>query len=141
MKSQLFFKLKNDISEISRLADNVEQFCKSNRVIPTSTFEINLVMDEIVSNIIMHGYIDDDEHFIEINFAIDEQTFSAKIVDDGKEFNPLTSTRDDRAASLEEKNSGGLGIHIIKKYADKVDYSRLRNKNILTISKRIELNK
>ncbi len=135
MGNRLSITIRNDISEVSRLADIIELFGRTNKVAASSTFEINLVMDEVLANIIMHGFPDTDEHLIEIKILLNGETFSAEIVDDGIEFNPLKSTKDDRGASLEEKGIGGLGIHIIKKYVDKVEYKRVSNKNVLMINK------
>ncbi|MCK9210667.1 MAG: ATP-binding protein [Ignavibacteriaceae bacterium] len=135
MGSRLSITIRNDISEVSRLADIIELFGRTNKVAASSTFEINLVMDEVLANIIMHGFPDIDEHIIEIKISLNGETFSAEIVDDGIAFNPLKSTKDDRGASLEEKGIGGLGIHIIKKYMDKVAYKRVSNKNVLMIKK------
>jgi len=136
-ENRLSITLINKISEVSRLAEIIELFSKSNKLAHSSIFEINLVLDEIVANIIMHGYVDANEHVIEITIFLNENIFIAEISDDGIEFDPLKSTKDDRAASLEEKGIGGLGIHIIKKYVDKVDYKRVGNKNILMIKKNI----
>jgi len=135
MNKQFSITLINNISEVSRLADKIDEFCSENKITPSSSFEINLVMDEIIANVIMHGYTDDNEHFINIDFVLTDKVLFGKIEDDGIEFNPLKSTKDDRKKSLEEKQIGGLGIHIIKEYVDKVEYNRENNKNKLTFYK------
>ncbi len=134
-ENNLSIKIKNDISEISRLIDLSEHFCKENKIELTSIFEINLVLDEIAANVIMHGFKDGMEHLIDFDLSIKENIFCAVIKDDGIEFNPLNSTKDDREANLVDKGIGGLGIHLIKKYMNSVEYERHLNKNILTIRK------
>lgn len=135
MENQFSISLKNNISEVARLAEFIETLCEKNKLKSSSIFEINLVLEEIFVNIIMHGFNDTKQHLIEICISIDSNAFFAQIIDDGIEFNPLNYIKDDRTAPLEEKGIGGLGIHIIKKYMDKIKYERIENKNILSINK------
>ena len=60
-----------------------------------------------------------------------------RIEDDGISFNPLETKPPDLDCTLEERDIGGLGIHLIKGYMDDIDYQRRGKQNILTIKKNI----
>ncbi|MBR4437044.1 MAG: ATP-binding protein, partial [Spirochaetales bacterium] len=57
-------------------------------------------------------------------------------IDDGEAFDPLAKSDPDIDLSAEERQIGGLGIFMVKKSMDSVEYEYRDGKNILTISKR-----
>jgi len=101
-------------------------------------YEISIVFDEIIANIIKHGYEDKTEHYIDVTLNLKEDTLTTVIEDDGIEFNPLDFSKDDSTLQLQDREIGGRGIQIIKWYIDAVDYRRRDNKNILTINRKIK---
>ena len=138
MDNCLSLILKNNLAEVARLLETLESFGKSNNFSDSSIFDISLVLDEIITNIIMHGYQDEEEHLISVNISLDKNSFSAHISDDGMEFNPLSHTNISDNIDIENIAIGGLGIQIIIKYVDKIEYQRISDKNNLSIDKNIE---
>lgn len=128
---------KNNIPEISRLGDVLEEFGGNNNLPPSLTNSVNLALDELITNTISYGYADKAEHEIKLYLKVDDNMFIASLEDDGKPFNPLERPEVDTSLSLEEKSIGGLGIHLVKKLMDEVDYKYINNKNVLTIKKKI----
>jgi anti-sigma regulatory factor (Ser/Thr protein kinase) len=57
--------------------------------------------------------------------------------DTGKLYNPLEQANPDLSKPLNERKIGGLGIFLVKQLMDKVVYTRIDNKNVLTITKRL----
>ena len=57
--------------------------------------------------------------------------------DDGTPYDPLAHVDPDTTLSAAERPIGGLGILMVKKMSDSVDYARVRNRNVLTIFKKI----
>ncbi len=127
--------LKNDLSEIERLAREVAEFGKAHEMPERAVFNLNLVLEEIVANIISYGYDDDNEHSISVDCTISDQKLSLTITDDGKSFNPLEAKAPELDKPLEEREIGGLGIYLVKHFMDNVEYTRDRDRNILTLSK------
>lgn len=64
----------------------------------------------------------------------------AKIVfeDSGVQFNPVEKQESDITLSAEERDIGGLGIFITKKYMSQIDYKYQDEKNILTLCKNMD---
>lgn len=130
-------KLNNNISCLPNLLDNIENFCIENALNDEVLFEINVIADELVSNIIRHGYADTFDHFIEVNLHLFNEKIEIEIIDDGKEFNPLEHKNENLYNKLEDLKIGGLGIDIVKHYSKSIYYKRIENKNILTIIKNL----
>jgi Anti-sigma regulatory factor (Ser/Thr protein kinase) len=137
MDSKLKISLINNISEVSRLVEQVEIFAEENEISFKILNTINLALDEIITNIISYGYSDEIQHIIEVELLKDNVWLTVTIIDDAKEFNPLEQPEPDVTKSLEEKQIGGLGIHLIRNLLDELDYRRVENKNIFVMRKKI----
>jgi len=127
--------LTNDLSEIERLAHEVMEFGKAQNLPDRAVFNLNLVLEEIVANIISYGYDDEDPHSILVDCTVDGTMLSLVISDDGKSFNPLEAKHPELDKPLEEREIGGLGIFLVRHFMDTVDYKRENGRNILTLSK------
>jgi anti-sigma regulatory factor (Ser/Thr protein kinase) len=127
--------LKNAISEVRVLSNAVKEFCEENRLSGEATHDINLALEEIFSNIVFYGFHDHDEHLITISFSFKSNTLVLEINDDGIPFNPLESKALDPKIPLEERETGGMGIHIAFGLVDEIEYFRKQNKNFLIMKK------
>lgn len=137
MISQERLTLKNDVRELSKLADFLEQLGLRWSLKPKVLMAINLSLEEAVSNIIFYAFEDTEEHFIEIQFQLVEKQLKIVLSDDGKPFDPLDREEPDTNLPLEERPIGGLGIHLIKKMMDTVLYERREQKNHFTLIKNL----
>lgn len=132
------FDLKNKVSELDTLCQQLEKFGQSIGLSQRSIFEINLALDELFTNIISYGFADHDEHDIKITITPQDEEIVISIEDDGLPFNPVDADTPNLECSIENCKIGGLGIHIIRKLMDAVCYQRCDNKNILTMRKAIK---
>lgn len=130
--------LSNSLPEIrnvmQRLEELAEQWHLDNRIL----FDISLTLDELLTNIISYGYQDDRAHQIRIGIELKAGQIIIVLQDDGSEFNPLSAKSPDFRAGLKEKPIGGLGIHLVRKMMDQVDYRREAGLNILTLTKNLD---
>ncbi len=131
------FELKNDQSELERLCRNCEEIGQSIGFSDKSMFEMNLALDELFTNIISYGFQDHQEHIIKISITVEGDQLQMRIEDDGVPFNPLESETPDIQCGIEECKIGGLGIHLIKKLMDDIQYQRVEDKNILVLRRTI----
>ena len=130
--------IKNDISELPKITGFVNQLKDQFSINDKVIHDINLVLEELISNIIFYAYDDDKSHEIEIQFQYTKEDLFFKIVDDGQAFDPVNSSPEvDLEKNAEERNIGGLGIHFVKTLTDHIEYQRKGGFNILLIKKKI----
>lgn len=129
----LTLTLRNHASEISRLVDRLEAFGADAGLPPDVTFRMTLSLDEIVSNVIRHGFDDDREHEILVTIVIADGVVTATVTDDGVAFDPRDAPAPDLDAPIEERSPGGLGMHLVRATMDDVAYRREDGRNVLTV--------
>jgi serine/threonine-protein kinase RsbW len=137
IQEKISFELKNDFCELDLLCRNLEQFGKSLGLSKKCKLDLNLVLEELLTNIISHAYADEGAHFIQITISCENGVLVVCVKDDGIPFNPVTAEEPDIKSALEEREIGGLGIHLIKQFMDDIVYERVENRNILTLKKKI----
>ncbi len=98
--------------------------------------QIDVAVDEMLANITSYAY-EDGTGDLTVRFDYDAGRSAAVItfMDSGKPFNPLEREDPDVTLSVEERQIGGLGIFLVKKTMDGMEYRRERDRNILTITK------
>lgn len=126
-------RLKNHLDELEALSRWVSSLESQLDLSPKGAFQLELVLVEAVTNVIENGYPDEDVHEIVVTLCPAEGRVRAQIKDDGLPFNPLDQPQKVLPSSLDEAVEGGLGIHLIRSYAQGCAYKRLDNHNILTI--------
>jgi serine/threonine-protein kinase RsbW len=99
--------------------------------------DVHVVLDEVLNNIITHGYSGDRAHVIRVRFMLEPRALTIEIEDDGKPFNPLTVPPPDRSTSLRDRRVGGLGVHFVRSLMHDVKYSFANNLNRLVLTKNL----
>ena len=132
---QLTLKLRNSLDEIDRLFENIQSFGEAHCLSRKQAFQLNLVIEELFTNIVSYAYRDNKEHWIHIKVTCSDSRLTVCLEDDGIPFNPATASPPDLAGPVEERKIGGLGIHLCKEMMSNMKYRRVRNKNILTLTK------
>ncbi|MBL0714026.1 MAG: ATP-binding protein [Desulfosarcina sp.] len=134
--AKITFKLKNRLTDLDVLCDHLASFCDTCGISKKQKFEINLALDELFTNIINHGFDENDkEHNICVTCANNEKIVEITIRDDGVPFNPLQAPQPDFKCTVSDREIGGLGIHLIKAYIDRIDYRRDADQNVLKLTK------
>ena len=129
-------KLQNRYSEMEALADWLEDLGRANGLTEGVVQDLNLALEEVVTNVISYAYGDDAEHEILVRATRHGDRLEVEVEDDGKEFDPLAIPPPDLEKPLEEREIGGLGIHLVRKSMDAVKYRRAGNRNVLLLVKR-----
>lgn len=128
--------LNNNLEELPRLAEELENFGVKNKLTTKLILALNLALEEAFSNIILHNYQScDQDKKVEIQCSIANSKLTISIKDEGQPFDPLSMKEVDTSQSLKQRQIGGLGIHIIRQIMDQVEYRRENNQNILTLTK------
>ena len=120
--------------------DTVTDFihsCLPEDCTPVIINKIDLAVEEIFVNIAHYAYNPTvGEAWISASFV--DNTLTIIFKDNGKEFNPIAKADPDITLRAEERDIGGLGIFLTKKFMDSVDYEYKNRQNILTIRKKID---
>lgn len=129
--------LHNDVSEMTLLSPFVEEACDSLGVPPDVAFQLNLVLDEAVANVVNYAY-PEPGHELQVKMDKVDDQLVVQIVDQGVPFDPTTESKTpDITLSVEERPIGGLGIFLIKEMMDVVEYERQGDSNVLTLKKNL----
>lgn len=114
----------------------IEKLKEDVKVTPHVDMEIRLVCEEALMNIINHAYPKGDgEMMISYKYDKINNCLILEICDYGIEFNPIQEEDPDLTCDIMERNIGGLGIFILKKISDFIEYERKTDMNVLTIKK------
>jgi serine/threonine-protein kinase RsbW len=133
--------LANKRSEISRLAEIVQQFGSANRLSDDDIMRIRLVLDEVVVNIVAHGYEDagdTNHHDIHIHLDLDDRDLlTIRVTDNAREYDPRMAPAPRFDLPIEDRRKGGFGVHIVRAIMDTIDYLRVDGQNVLTLTKQL----
>ena len=129
--------LANDISEISRLYEFIEELGNDFSLSPDIVFNLNLVLEEAVVNIINYAYPKEEHESIYLSARMHEGSIILVLTDTGKEFDPTAAPEADVTLSADDRQIGGLGIFLIRQIMNEVRYERIDGKNVLTLEKRL----
>ncbi|HVH81929.1 MAG TPA: ATP-binding protein [Stellaceae bacterium] len=129
--------LAPDIAEIPRLLDWVETCCSNAGIDTDVAFKLGLALDEAAANVIQHAFRDmPPPHHVAVELSIDTDRVVAEVIDNGPAFDPCAAPEPDKDAPLEDRDPGGLGIHLIRKMMDHVEHRRVAGENRLRLEKR-----
>jgi len=130
--------ISNDISELRLIQQTIEKLGNEWKLTAKLEMNLNLVLEEVISNIIFYGYEDDLQHKIIIEFRLSGKEIMIMIKDDAKAFD-ISDTEEfgDAEKAVEERHVGGLGIHFVKTMMDRVSYKRDGEINVLSLWKKI----
>ena len=130
--------LLNEIAEINRITIFIDELGEELSLAPELTFNLNLVLEEAVSNVILYAYPKEEHQEIVLTAKMTDKNLIFVLTDSGKEFDPTQAPDADVTLSAEERQIGGLGIFLIRQIMNEVEYQRIEGKNVLTLGKQIE---
>ena len=133
MANNLSISFQNDMQEFTHVLQVVNVFLEPWELQSKLVYAVNLILEEILVNIIRYGYEDEDSHEIEVRIGVQEEEVALTVVDDGKEFNPLTVPRPNHSKSAMDRIEEGLGLQFVRHMRNAMEYRREGDKNILSI--------
>ena len=116
--------IDNQLDEVARIALFIEELGISLQLPASITMSLNLAIEEAVTNIIRYGYPSNKE---------------SEIIDDGISFDPTAKETSDNVQSLDQQLTQGLGLFLIRRTMDKVEYHSTDNHNELILTKNIDM--
>lgn len=125
--------IRNHISELSRVESFIESYIGAIQAPFELGFNLNLVLNELITNIISYAYQDEAEHSIDIALCLAENEVIVSVKDDGLPFDPLSVSAPDLELPLEKRPLGGMGIFLIQQLVTHIDYIRQDGHNLLAM--------
>lgn len=129
--------LLNKLTELSKLEPFLNNFFKLRNMSLSDLPQLDLALEEAVTNIILYAYPEGTQGTADIEMSIFNKTVRILLTDSGIPFNPLEYQESDLDVPLKERKIGGLGIHLIKEIMDTVTYEYRSGKNTLLLEKHI----
>ncbi|MBD5475818.1 MAG: SpoIIE family protein phosphatase [Lachnospiraceae bacterium] len=137
---------KPDMDKMKDFADFVEQVLEENGISMKTVMKIQMTVDEIYSNICYYSGAEEVTVGIRVEESSDQKDRRYKesrvkkeitlyFEDDGMPYNPLERPDPDVEKLLEQRKEGGLGIYLVKKRMDRVEYEYINERNKLTVYK------
>ena len=130
---ELRVSLSPRLSAVRSLAQMVEEFGDANRLPDQQIYMINLALDELITNTVSYGLRGVVRPKIEVTLQVSDTMLVLSMVDNGRKFDPTESMHPDLSLPVEERPIGGLGLHLIKTFADRVKYEYAEGRNRLTL--------
>jgi anti-sigma regulatory factor (Ser/Thr protein kinase) len=128
--------LRSTLEEVRRMLAVVEDFVGVRRLPGRALFAIQVSLEEILTNIVVHGYGGEVDHDIRVTLRPDGlDAVEIVVEDDGRPFDPLDAPAPDITLAMEERPIGGLGVHLVRHLMDAVSYRRDGDRNVLTMTK------
>ena len=119
------------LEELDRVVAFVDDCLEKDGCPRKAQKEIRIALDEVLSNIVRHSGSDN----IQISCRPGQTGMSIQLRDQGVPHDPLSADEPDISLALEDRESGGLGIFLVKKLMDRVTYAFEGGDNVLTIYK------
>lgn len=131
--------INNELAETVRIAQFIDELGMSLQLPSSITMTIGLAIEEAITNIIRHAYPTGQSGEITLRLHITSGMLTFLIIDDGISFDPTDKELPDTSLTLEQRLTQGLGLFLIRRTMDEVNYHTIDNQNQLTLVKRIDM--
>lgn len=127
--------LQSTLSDLKLVAPWIERLAARHSFSDQRQFAIDLCLEEVISNVIRHGYAERPGHFISVRFSSTphDDYFAFTIEDEAPHFDPLSAPEPPLMTALDQPRIGGNGIRLLRHFADKIEYSATATGNRLVV--------
>lgn len=129
--------ISSKAGDLTAVRDMVAVLERERDLPPALVFDLYVVLDEVISNVLKYAYADDAAHEIRITLSATDKAVQIAIEDDGRAYDPLAIATPDLSLPLAERPLGGLGLHFVRHLIDEVTYKRESDRNYLILNKKI----
>jgi serine/threonine-protein kinase RsbW len=128
--------IRNNLAELNGLRDSLERIAAERGIPDKPLMQLQIALDEIASNVIKYGWPDGGNHELCVRITAHHDRVEVEIVDDGQEFDPRQAPPPKPPPPGRRPKPGGVGIHMLKRLVDKIEYERIGGHNRTVITKR-----
>ncbi len=124
MTAELRLTIRNELGELARVNELTVSLLERSGVADRKAFLTRLALEELLSNVIRHGYDDPGAHEISVCLRVVDGSVELEIADDGKAFDPRSAPQVDVLTPLGDRPVGGLGLHLLRRMIGDIRYER-----------------
>jgi anti-sigma regulatory factor (Ser/Thr protein kinase) len=128
--------IPSDLAALAVASETLKRFGADNGVPDKALVQLQVALDEIVSNVIKYAWPEGGSHELTISLTAQSGIVEIEIVDDGREFDPLSVPSPARPPKGRRPRPGGVGIHMTRKLIDGIEYVRTNGQNHIILTKR-----
>ena len=129
--------LRSRLDDLARVQEDIQAFCATHHVPADVLHDARIALDEVLSNIIRHGYKHGDCE-ISVQARVSAEKLLLEVRDRAEPFDPLQSPEPDLQVDFGERPGGGVGIYIVRRLMDCVEYSYECGENRLRLERWIK---
>ncbi len=127
-------KVPAHVSYLRVLRKFVTRICNRYGFSPSELYAFKASVDEACANIIEHGYEFKDGS-ITLKAIVKNNSLTIELIDQGKSFDPKLVADPELYQYVNDRKKGGLGIFIMKRLLDEIDYQQTKEGNVLRLTK------
>jgi serine/threonine-protein kinase RsbW len=129
------YKFPGRYSSLSEIAEIIKEKSFEAGLQDDSIYAVESAVDEACSNIIEHAYQGEDKGDILIEVEVIEEGIKIRLIDQGEPFQPEKIVSPDTDAPLSKRKPSGLGLYMMRKCMDEVNFNFSPGCNTLTMVK------
>jgi anti-sigma regulatory factor (Ser/Thr protein kinase) len=130
--------LDGDIRELERLSAWIAAFCADHGLEGDVEFDLNLALEELFTNSVRHGGCEGMRDAARVRLRLADGGVAVEYSDRGAAFNPLDAPEPDVTTPLMERQVGGLGVYMVRRVVQDLQYQRCGESNQITMTRRME---
>ena len=113
----------------------VEKYARAADLAEDTVEHFKIAVDEACTNVIKHSYKGDANHQIDLAVLVDRDYFTVRIRDQGQTFQPEFYKEPDIFELAKRRRAGGLGVHMMRRLMDRVEYRQRGKVNEVHLTK------
>src|SRR6476661_9551857 len=116
--------IRNKIADLAALTTAMERVGAKYGMPKKALYQLQIALDEMVSNVIKYAWPEGGAHNIEIRITIRDDGDEVEIIDDGRMFDPRDAPKRNKPLPGQRPRPGGVGVQMTKQLVDRIDYAR-----------------
>lgn len=131
-------EIRRELDEIETVQEAFAEFARQRSLAGGIRRTIQVVLDEVLSNVLTHGIAGSDEAHATVRLEVRDGILIITVNDGGPPFDPTLFPAADPTLPADDRPQGKLGIHLVRCMTDRMTYCRVDGRNILRLEKRLE---
>jgi serine/threonine-protein kinase RsbW len=129
--------VKTSLSELAHVRAALAKFVAPHPIPSEVLLDVTLAVEEIITNVISYGLASDHNQLIAVRLSFEAGVITVEVEDQGQPFDPLRVAAPDITRPPDEREAGGLGIHLVRSVMDEVAYARRDGRNVVLMKKAV----